>query len=94
MTLPALAPLPEAAPGSCVATLTPDQTYAEDVKLPPTMTMTAYDTGTAGFNIPPGDDAGLVPLPLVAANTPVAPPIAANAPAAPPVQPLPQGPSV
>jgi TRAP transporter TAXI family solute receptor len=24
---------------------------AEDVKLPPTMTMTAYDTGTAGFNI-------------------------------------------
>ena len=25
--------------------------YAEDVKLPPTMTFTAYDTGTAGFNI-------------------------------------------
>ena len=24
---------------------------AEDVKLPPTMTVTAYDTGTAGFNI-------------------------------------------
>ena len=24
---------------------------AEDVKLPPTMTITAYDTGTAGFNI-------------------------------------------
>src|SRR5690606_22620196 len=24
---------------------------AQDVKLPPTMTMTAYDTGTAGFNI-------------------------------------------
>src|SRR5438309_3539475 len=24
---------------------------AEDVKLPPTMTFTAYDTGTAGFNI-------------------------------------------
>jgi TRAP transporter TAXI family solute receptor len=25
--------------------------HAEDVKLPPTMTFTAYDTGTAGFNI-------------------------------------------
>jgi TRAP transporter TAXI family solute receptor len=25
--------------------------YAQDIKLPPTMTMTAYDTGTAGFNI-------------------------------------------
>ena len=25
--------------------------YAEDVKLPPTVTMTAYDTGTSGFNI-------------------------------------------
>lgn len=25
--------------------------HADDVKLPPTMTMTAYDTGTAGFNI-------------------------------------------
>src|SRR6187431_265500 len=25
--------------------------YAEDVKLPPTMVVTAYDTGTAGFNI-------------------------------------------
>src|SRR5436190_20840345 len=24
---------------------------ADDLKLPPTMTMTAYDTGTAGFNI-------------------------------------------
>src|SRR4051812_190780 len=24
---------------------------AEDIKLPPTMTFTAYDTGTAGFNI-------------------------------------------
>ena len=24
---------------------------AQDIKLPPTMTMTAYDTGTAGFNI-------------------------------------------
>src|SRR5499426_385759 len=27
---------------------------AEDVKLPPTMAMTAYDTGTAGFNITVG----------------------------------------
>src|ERR1700754_2832277 len=27
---------------------------AEDVKLPPTMTFTAYDTGTAGFNITVG----------------------------------------
>src|SRR5215207_5509542 len=25
--------------------------YSEDVKLPPTMVVTAYDTGTAGFNI-------------------------------------------
>src|SRR6476646_11948156 len=28
--------------------------YAEDVKLPPTMVVTAYDTGTAGFNIAVG----------------------------------------
>src|SRR3954453_9374027 len=27
---------------------------AEDIKLPPTMTVTAYDTGTAGFNIAVG----------------------------------------
>lgn len=27
---------------------------ADDVKLPPTMTVTAYDTGTAGFNIAVG----------------------------------------
>src|SRR5438105_15949235 len=27
---------------------------AEDIKLPPTMAMTAYDTGTAGFNITVG----------------------------------------
>jgi hypothetical protein len=27
---------------------------ADDVKLPPTMAMTAYDTGTAGFNITVG----------------------------------------
>jgi TRAP transporter TAXI family solute receptor len=34
-----------------VALLTSPAVYAEDVKLPPTMTFTAYDTGTAGFNI-------------------------------------------
>ena len=34
-----------------VAFLTSPAAYAEDVKLPPTMTFTAYDTGTAGFNI-------------------------------------------
>jgi TRAP transporter TAXI family solute receptor len=34
-----------------VAMLTSPAAYAEDVKLPPTMTFTAYDTGTAGFNI-------------------------------------------
>lgn len=27
---------------------------AEDIKLPPTLTFTAYDTGTAGFNIAVG----------------------------------------
>ncbi|MBA1914198.1 C4-dicarboxylate ABC transporter, partial [Escherichia coli] len=27
---------------------------AEDIKLPPTMAVTAYDTGTAGFNIAVG----------------------------------------
>lgn len=31
--------------------LTISAVRAEDVKLPPTMTFTAYDTGTAGFNI-------------------------------------------
>jgi hypothetical protein len=31
--------------------LTSSALHAEDVKLPPTMTFTAYDTGTAGFNI-------------------------------------------
>jgi TRAP transporter TAXI family solute receptor len=34
-----------------VALLTSPAARAEDVKLPPTMTFTAYDTGTAGFNI-------------------------------------------
>src|SRR5882757_8955518 len=34
-----------------VLLLTLPAAHAEDVKLPPTMTFTAYDTGTAGFNI-------------------------------------------
>src|SRR4051794_38574792 len=34
-----------------VSLLSPHAARAEDVKLPPTMTFTAYDTGTAGFNI-------------------------------------------
>ena len=31
--------------------LTPTAARAQDIKLPPTLTFTAYDTGTAGFNI-------------------------------------------
>jgi TRAP transporter TAXI family solute receptor len=34
-----------------ISLLTSPPAHAEDVKLPPTMTFTAYDTGTAGFNI-------------------------------------------
>lgn len=34
-----------------VSLLTVPAARAQDVKLPPTMTFTAYDTGTAGFNI-------------------------------------------
>ena len=34
-----------------ISLLTLPTARAEDVKLPPTMTFTAYDTGTAGFNI-------------------------------------------
>jgi len=34
-----------------ISLLTWPAAHAEDVKLPPTMTFTAYDTGTAGFNI-------------------------------------------
>jgi TRAP transporter TAXI family solute receptor len=34
-----------------IALLTSLAARAEDVKLPPTLTFTAYDTGTAGFNI-------------------------------------------
>jgi TRAP transporter TAXI family solute receptor len=45
--LPALAP----AVLMTVSLLTIPAAHAEDVKLPPTMTFTAYDTGTAGFNI-------------------------------------------
>src|SRR3954465_7338132 len=33
------------------ALLSPPEARAQDVKLPPTLTFTAYDTGTAGFNI-------------------------------------------
>src|SRR5882762_4292633 len=36
---------------TCMSLLTTTAAQAEDVKLPPTMTFTAYDTGTAGFNI-------------------------------------------
>ena len=34
-----------------ISLLTSSARIAEDVKLPPTMTFTAYDTGTSGFNI-------------------------------------------
>jgi TRAP transporter TAXI family solute receptor len=34
-----------------ISLLTLPAAHAEDVKLPPTMAFTAYDTGTAGFNI-------------------------------------------
>src|SRR5947209_20531859 len=34
-----------------ISFLTLPAAHAEDVKLSPTMTFTAYDTGTAGFNI-------------------------------------------
>ena len=37
-----------------VSLLTSPAARAQDVKLPPTMTFTAYDTGTAGFNITVG----------------------------------------
>jgi TRAP transporter TAXI family solute receptor len=36
---------------TAIALLTVPHARAEDVKLPPTLTFTAYDTGTAGFNI-------------------------------------------
>ncbi len=34
-----------------ISLLTSPAAHAQDIKLPPTMTFTAYDTGTAGFNI-------------------------------------------
>ena len=37
-----------------ISWLTLSAAYAEDIKLPPTMVVTAYDTGTAGFNIAVG----------------------------------------
>src|SRR5882762_10133739 len=37
-----------------VALLALSSARAEDVKLPPTLTFTAYDTGTSGFNIAVG----------------------------------------
>jgi len=41
------------APVACagISLLASTAAHAQDVKLPPTMTFTAYDTGTAGFNI-------------------------------------------
>src|SRR5918992_527116 len=48
--LKALAPIALAG----TALLTSPAAYANDVKLPPPMAATAYDTGTAGFNIAVG----------------------------------------
>src|SRR3954468_1978506 len=48
--LKALAPIALAS----ISLLALPAAYAEDVKLPPTMVVTAYDTGTAGFNIAVG----------------------------------------
>src|SRR6187401_1810474 len=45
--LTALAPVV----ATSILVLTLPAAHAQDVKLPPTMTFTAYDTGTAGFNI-------------------------------------------
>src|SRR5215213_9198138 len=41
------------APGilASISLLGSSAAHAQDIKLPPTMTFTAYDTGTAGFNI-------------------------------------------
>src|SRR6476619_4287882 len=47
--LKALAPIALAG-----ASLLASPAYSEDVKLPPTIAFTAYDTGTAGFNIAVG----------------------------------------
>ncbi|MEW6768565.1 MAG: TAXI family TRAP transporter solute-binding subunit [Pseudomonadota bacterium] len=43
-----------AAMSAAVATLSMSSLRADDVKLPPTLAFTAYDTGTAGFNIAVG----------------------------------------
>ena len=43
---------PAALAGLALLTMTP--AFADDVKLPPTLAVTAYDTGTAGFNIAVG----------------------------------------
>src|SRR5438552_5892698 len=48
--LKALAPIALAS----ISLLALSAAYADDVKLPPTMVVTAYDTGTAGFNIAVG----------------------------------------
>ena len=48
--LKALAPVALAG----ISWLTLSAAGAEEVKLPPTMVVTAYDTGTAGFNIAVG----------------------------------------
>jgi TRAP transporter TAXI family solute receptor len=47
-----MAVAPAALAGLSFAAIAP--AFAEDVKLPPTMAVTAYDTGTAGFNIAVG----------------------------------------
>ena len=49
-SMTALAPAAFAA----VTLITSAPVRADDVKLPPTMAVTAYDTGTAGFNIAVG----------------------------------------
>lgn len=48
--LPALAPVVFTG----ISLLASPAAHAEDVKMPPTMAFTAYDTGTAGFNIAVG----------------------------------------
>src|SRR3954469_13690407 len=52
MIRPTLALTPAVFVSLSLITITPVR--ADDVKLPPTMAMTAYDTGTAGFNITVG----------------------------------------
>jgi TRAP transporter TAXI family solute receptor len=40
-----------AAAGAAVALLSPSTSFAQELKLPSTLTFTAYDTGSSGFNI-------------------------------------------